>query len=42
MEWLEALRGAVVGLDTAPLIYFVEEIQPTSFRPALLRSRGSR
>jgi hypothetical protein len=25
MEWLEALRGAVVGLDTAPLIYFVEE-----------------
>ena len=25
MEWLEELRGAVVGLDTAPLIYFIEE-----------------
>jgi predicted nucleic acid-binding protein len=25
MEWLKALRGAVVGLDTAPLIYFIEE-----------------
>ena len=25
MEWLEALRGQVVGLDTAPLIYFIEE-----------------
>jgi predicted nucleic acid-binding protein len=25
MEWLSALRGAVVGLDTAPLIYFIEE-----------------
>lgn len=25
MEWLRKLRGAIVGLDTAPLIYFVEE-----------------
>lgn len=25
MEWLEALRGTVVGLDTAPLIYFIEQ-----------------
>jgi hypothetical protein len=25
MEWLKALRGTVVGLDTAPLIYFSEE-----------------
>lgn len=25
MEWLDALQGQVVGLDTAPLIYLVEE-----------------
>lgn len=25
MEWLEALRGQVVGLDTAPFIYLIEE-----------------
>ena len=25
MEWLKPLRGALVGLDTAPLIYFIEE-----------------
>jgi predicted nucleic acid-binding protein len=25
MEWLRELHGTVVGLDTAPLIYFVEE-----------------
>jgi predicted nucleic acid-binding protein len=25
VEWLVALRGQVVGLDTAPLIYFIEE-----------------
>ena len=25
MEWLNALRGAVVGLDTAPVIYYIEE-----------------
>jgi predicted nucleic acid-binding protein len=24
MEWLNALSGQVVGLDTAPLIYFIE------------------
>lgn len=25
MEWLTALYGSVVGLDTAPLIYFIEK-----------------
>ena len=25
MEWIEALRGAVVGIDTAPFIYLIEE-----------------
>lgn len=25
MEWLNALRGKTVGLDTAPLIYFIEK-----------------
>jgi predicted nucleic acid-binding protein len=25
MEWIEGLRGTVVGLDTAPLIYLIEE-----------------
>ncbi|MBN1659780.1 MAG: PIN domain-containing protein [Anaerolineae bacterium] len=25
MEWVEALQGSVVGLDTTPLIYFIEE-----------------
>lgn len=25
MEWIEALRGETIGLDTAPLIYFIEE-----------------
>ena len=25
MEWIGTLRGAVVGLDTAPLIYLIEE-----------------
>lgn len=25
MEWLNTLRGKTVGLDTAPLIYFIEE-----------------
>lgn len=25
MEWIAALQGKVVGLDTAPLIYFIEE-----------------
>jgi hypothetical protein len=25
MEWVNALQGSVVGLDTAPLIYFIEE-----------------
>jgi predicted nucleic acid-binding protein len=25
MEWLKPLKGKVVGLDTAPLIYFIEQ-----------------
>jgi hypothetical protein len=25
MEWIAALQGKVVGLDTMPLIYFIEE-----------------
>jgi predicted nucleic acid-binding protein len=25
VEWIEALRGSTVGLDTAPLIYYIEE-----------------
>src|ERR1700719_2577240 len=25
MEWIDALRGTVVALDTAPLIYLIEE-----------------
>jgi predicted nucleic acid-binding protein len=25
MEWIEALAGTTVGLDTAPLIYLIEE-----------------
>jgi len=25
MEWLKELQGQVVGLDTAPLIYFIEQ-----------------
>lgn len=25
MEWIEAVRGKVVGLDTAPVIYYVEK-----------------
>ena len=25
MEWIERLHGQIVGLDTAPLIYFIEK-----------------
>lgn len=25
MEWIEALRGSIVALDTGPLIYYIEE-----------------
>src|SRR5687767_3515608 len=25
MEWIDVLRGTIVGLDTAPLIYLIEE-----------------
>ena len=25
MEWLRPLKGKIVGLDTAPLIYFIEQ-----------------
>ncbi len=33
MEWLTKLQGKIVGLDTAPLIYFIEE--HTSYLGAL-------
>ena len=35
MEWLADLQGKVVGLDTAPLIYFIEEnpMYLTTVRP---------
>ena len=35
MEWLSDLRGKTVGLDTAPLIYFIEE-NPTYLEVAKL------
>jgi hypothetical protein len=25
MEWVNSLRDQIVGLDTAPLIYFIED-----------------
>jgi hypothetical protein len=25
MEWLEQLQGQIVGLDSTPLIYFIEQ-----------------
>lgn len=28
MEWIKNLSGATIGLDTAPLIYFIEEKSP--------------
>jgi predicted nucleic acid-binding protein len=28
VEWVEALRGSTVGLDTGPLIYYIEEHPP--------------
>ncbi len=31
MGWIERLRGKTVGLDTAPLIYFIEK--PPEFHP---------
>lgn len=30
MEWIDDLRGKTVGLDTAPLIYFIEDNPPYS------------
>jgi hypothetical protein len=30
MEWLAQLQGQVVGLDSAPLIYFIVEVLPSS------------
>ncbi len=35
MEWINDLRGKTVGLDTAPLIYFIEE-NPTYLETATL------
>ena len=28
MEWIDALRGSTVGLDTGPLVYYIEEHAP--------------
>jgi predicted nucleic acid-binding protein len=28
VEWIDDLRGKTIGLDTAPLIYFIEENPP--------------
>jgi hypothetical protein len=25
VKWIDALRGSTVGLDTGPLIYYIEE-----------------
>ena len=30
MEWVDGLRDTVVALDTAPLIYFIEDTPSTS------------
>jgi hypothetical protein len=27
VEWIDDLQGRTVGLDTAPLIYFIEDIR---------------
>ena len=35
MEWINGLQGKTVGLDTAPLIYFIEE-NPTYLEAAKL------
>lgn len=35
MEWIDDLQGKTVGLDTAPLIYFIEE-NPTYFEATKL------
>ena len=32
MEWINELHGKTIGLDTAPLIYFIEE-NPTYIEP---------
>lgn len=37
MEWINDLRGKTVGLDTAPLIYFIEE-NPAYIEAAQLRA----
>jgi hypothetical protein len=35
VEWIDALRGETVGLDTAPLIYFMERhpVRATKLKP---------
>lgn len=34
MEWVKRLQGQIVGLDTAPLIYFIEK--HTAYLPVVL------
>lgn len=35
MEWIDALRGEIIGLDSAPLIYFIEKhpLRAAKLRP---------
>ena len=42
MEWIDALEGKVVGLDTTPLIYLIEEhpVYLPLVRPFLRRQIG--
>jgi hypothetical protein len=39
MEWIADLLGQVVGLDTAPLIYFIEEHPTYIYPPSIHSSR---
>ncbi|AFY81491.1 hypothetical protein [Oscillatoria acuminata] len=38
MEWITPLQGRLVGLDTSPLIYFIEEIIFRRFKTIITRS----
>lgn len=37
MGWLNSLKGKIVGLDTAPLIYFIEQNPIFNYRNKLAR-----
>ena len=40
MEWLSQLQGRVVGLDTAPLIYFIEQNDTKSVQVTPYKIQG--